>query len=154
MNYPPLTVYLAGDVSRENPWRRKVIDECTDVPIVFYCPEETVKYSAQGLTQRHRLDRIFHSIDKIKMRRSEIIFAYFRNKTKSKLSGTTWECAWRRGRSEIWMVCDMTKGKAQQYEFVRREVNALFSTLDEGIEALRRCALSVDYVPKAREVEK
>ena len=61
---PPLTVYLAGDVDRENPWRAKVISECTDVPIVFYCPEETVKYSAQGLTQRHRFDRIFHSVDK------------------------------------------------------------------------------------------
>lgn len=153
MTYPRLTVYLAGDVDREAPWRRQVIDECTDVPITFYCPEETVKYSVQGLTQRHKFDQIFHSVDKLKMRRSEIIFAYFRRGTKSKLSGTTWECAWRQGRSELWMVQDMTKGKAQQYEFVKREVDVLFATLDEGIDALRRCALSMDYAPKAIKEE-
>ena len=146
----PLTVYLAGDLDREQRWRIQVIQAFADrEDIEFLCPVDSIKYSHQSLSKHHIADRTFHVADKLKIQWADLIFAYFRQGSDSKFSGTSWECGWGGTRDkQIIMVSNMKPAEAHLDELVRREVDIYCESIEEGIACLRDIADSMGYVPE------
>jgi len=144
-----LTCYLAGGIDRDNPWRQKVIESCKDFPIEFYIPDEKLLYTTQGMAQAHKHDDSFDVIDLLKVEACLITFAFFSTTSKSRFSGTTYECAHAIdiGRRVI-AVCDMKPAKRHFYAFVLRQITREYKTLEEGIVKLQEWAQSFQPVPR------
>ena len=153
-----LLVYMAGDISKSR-WRLEVIKECIDLPIEFLSPIDDVSYSYQSLVSAHQRKKVFHQADTLKIKRADIIFAYFKtldrelfNDLKTTLySGTSFECgvAYILGKPVIF-VCDMPPAFACKYELVARltDPELRCESLDEGIDRLRELAWEMQFLPK------
>lgn len=153
-----LLTYLAGDISKSR-WRLEVIEECRDLPIEFLSPIDDVSYSYQSLTSAHQRKKVFHQADTLKIKRSDIVFAYFKaldrelfNELKTTFySGTSFECglAYMLEKPVIF-VCDMPPAFACKYELVIRMTDPELrcGSLDEGIDKLRELAWELQFLPK------
>ena len=132
-----VNVYLAGDVSQH--WRAKVESAFRYFPnVIFLSPNQSpVAYKREALITKAP----FIIADKIKIDRSDIIFAYLKKYSPSRFSGTSWEL----GRASMCptkhaiVVCDLSERLARLYEFLRSEYsNTYFTSLEDGMRYLAR----------------
>ena len=148
-------VYLAGDISRDR-WRLQVIEACKDYPITFYSPIDDISYSYQSLIHAHKRKKVFHIADILKVKRADVVFAFFRKDSPSYYSGTSFECGYAyANETPVIMVCDMKPSEACKYELVRRFVdNELFcETLEDGIDKLRELSFEMKFIPQEKAIE-
>ena len=147
-----IRVYLAGDISRDR-WRFLVIEKCLDYPIDFLSPIDDISYSYQALIHAHKVKKVFHWADILKVRRADVIFAYFRKESPSYYSGTSFECgvAFQLNKPII-MVCDMKPSEACKYELVKRFIDPEFycEILEDGIEKLKELSYEMKFMPETR----
>ena len=154
-NNHKIKIYLAGDISRSR-WRLQVMEDCMDFSenIEWLSPIDNISYSYQSLLPAHDKNKVFHITDKKKVDMCDIVFAYFRAESfgaddGTLYSGTSWECGYAHGRGKHVVAVNDMKPKLQcRYELVNRFVDALYKTLDEGIDHLREYVFEMSFCPK------
>lgn len=142
-----LVLYLAGDISKLEPWRARVIEACDGLSITFYSPVESTTYTPQSLSSQHKKHRTFVIEDYIKIDWSDIVFAYFRKGSKSQYSGTSTEVERAKCRGKY--VIGVFEGvREYKYPFPYKNCDEVFKSLDEAIDALKDMAVNMHYQPK------
>ena len=147
-----ISCYLAGDVSRTFRWRLIVMKECQDLPVEFLSPRDNLIYSHQSMSKHHKRERSFHIEDIQKVQWADVVFAYMSQQSKSWYCGTSIEMFYASYvlRKPVFFVNELKPAKQHKLQFAIRfaDPNLTFKSLDEGISALRKYVLNMNYLSK------
>jgi len=142
-----LKIYLAGDISKKNRWRFKVINALEGLPIEWLSPVDEADYCYSQLKKRYEENQFFVFADYMKIDKADIVFAYLR-RCDSRHSGTSAEIGYARAKGKfIIYVNDMPKTEAYLYEFIQRTADIAFTRLRDGIEFLKDFVAEMNYLP-------
>jgi len=144
-----IKVYLAGDISRVDRWRSRVMKACRDLPIEWYCPVDTIDYRPKQLAKANAQNLVFLDCDLAKVDKADVVFAYIRE-CDSRHSGTSAEIgyAYKAGKMVI-LVNDMQSDLECKYGFIKRLVGyRYFRSLTRGIDFLQEFVAEMHYRPQ------
>jgi len=142
-----LKIYLAGDISKEDRWRPKVIKALEGLPVEWLSPLDNLEYRYNYFKRRDIENEGFLFADYMKIDRADIIFAYLR-RCDSRHSGTSAEIGYARAKGKfIIYINDMPKTEAYLYEFIQRTADIAFTKLRDGIEFLKDFVAEMNYLP-------
>lgn len=139
-----IKVYLAGNLRMG--WRRVVIEECSDLPIVFLSPVEIPKNGPYYQAPATELMRTYKTTDFMKLDRSDLIFAYMCEDPTTRYAGTSAEISRAHSQDKsIILVNNLDDVEYDKYRFVMALADYNIRELDLGIDILRKIAIDMIY---------
>lgn len=149
-----IRVYLAGDLSKNGRWRKRVIDRfAAFTNVEFMSPVDTLSYDPVQLRRANKLNTVFVDCDLTKVQECEILFVYLRS-CGSRHSGSSAEVGYATALGKlVILVNDMPASEEVQYGFIKGLVpeRRYFRRLEDGIEFLEDFLLEYGYVPTGGE---
>jgi len=143
-----LSCYLAAGMGTGNDWRVKFINAFENYNIEWLVPIDTIVGTAQSLVVAHSKNKIFHVSDEFKLKKTDVLIAYFNEECPSLFSGTSAEVGWAKCAGKpVFVINDMPPSKACFYELVKRWATVYCVRLEEGIDLFEDFLIEIGYVP-------
>ncbi len=127
---PSVSVYLSGHMHyEEHDWRVKVYEALKDEQVHWLIP-----ISGPWDTESKAHSALYVPRDKLSIQQADVVFIFLEDVARN--IGTTWEAGYADGLGKVTLLVNKCND-IRSYDFPEQAADAVFRTLEEGIEALR-----------------